>query len=1138
MPRTFEDKFKDPINSGLTKAEWEASAQDHFNSLPVPEGESRQETEAVRQDFFKHASSLIEKKFKPDDIEEAQEDFLDSISTSEGVERKVIPEDNAVAKEDFLDSITQSQGIKLSSQEKKEIKTRRTNQLIERQREGGFKNALIFGLEGSTLLKAWQTEGVRPDIQYAPKGLAENVAFGMSQIFGDLPLFAAGAIPGFTATRALNESTEIRQQQGELELSTDNLKRIGVEAGKGFAEGFILGKVTKGLEKFKPRSTILKGTLAAGKPVAEAGTIVVSGAALDQRIPEVHDFSTALGISLILRSKSFLQNKAMSEGVARAVSKRQNIPLTDARKLIRIEKGASQLREDFQKDFKRSIKAKNQLPEIQKIPNENPAKTSNIDKMYTGKLTEAEIQKAELKQFANEDLKVPTYDDLAKRFLKESKVRPDSKTYRSTLKAFQGKFITGWGQALSKDTPTGKLLVQDEFRSIAAGELYGGSVTKNIENILAPITKKRADNVLKLNEKQSQLLFDLNDKPKIDWPTIEASSGLSPKDISKVKKMQPEIRKIADFLEKNYSDVGGMGLDKKGNIVPFERVENYMPRKFDGKKIQKNPVKFIAELMAREYLPSDHVNLTELKNADKAKQRKAAEDALDRVTSIKDTVSNFAKERKFPDISNEWYRRDMNAFVEYAQEIAMSTESIRVRGPRNEILRERLGQIAVEANESYSFKDAKIVTDRAINLAEALTGQGERGDARINSAVAGVLNYQVLSKMITSTPSQLSQVFAPIYRHDFWSGMRGIGRALRGKVNPKVRQENLDFIRESGINLGIARSELYKMITGAEGKLSNAAIKSLRYTGFEFADAFNRTVSGLSGMFYNDAQVRSVNKKVNGLIKQFGSLESVPSSVLDSSLKKETRRLGQSNINIGEVLARAGVNSKGQFEAKLTDLQKKLGAREGEVDVNFRARAIDLPAFRNSLAGRIVTQFKSFSFSQTKNIRDNVVGEARAGNFTPLVAFMAASGASGVLIREIRNLPTKNLFNYMQGNDFWKDSPVAKMFTKDQDIADFVAGTASAAGMLGFFEQGVSTWKYGDTGLGPTISGAFDLAKALSDTSKSLETEKSLRAGAPLAGALLRQLPLGYQFGKMFRDATKKKKKKRSSIIRGLGAIK
>lgn len=109
----------------------------------------------------------------------------------------------------------------------------------------------------------------------------------------------------------------------------------------------------------------------------------------------------------------------------------------------------------------------------------------------------------------------------------------------------------------------------------------------------------------------------------------------------------------------------------------------------------------------------------------------------------------------------------------------------------------------------------------------------------------------------------------------------------------------------------------------------------------------------------------------------------------------------------------------------------------------FKVDPIDVPVDWKSPAGKLVMQFQSFSFMQTKFIRDEVLKEAQKGNFAPLVRFIPLAISSSYAANYVRNLVTGR-----DPNDATKDMDIRAWDKWGKAFGDFATNKIIQAKFL------------------------------------------------------------------------------------------
>lgn len=93
-------------------------------------------------------------------------------------------------------------------------------------------------------------------------------------------------------------------------------------------------------------------------------------------------------------------------------------------------------------------------------------------------------------------------------------------------------------------------------------------------------------------------------------------------------------------------------------------------------------------------------------------------------------------------------------------------------------------------------------------------------------------------------------------------------------------------------------------------------------------------------------------------------------------------------------------------KATLTENDLLSAANAMSNATQFRVEAIDIPPAWKTPLGRLLTQFKSFSFKQTKFVRDEILKEADRGNYAPLIRFIPLAIGASYGVQYLRNILT------------------------------------------------------------------------------------------------------------------------------------
>ena len=277
------------------------------------------------------------------------------------------------------------------------------------------------------------------------------------------------------------------------------------------------------------------------------------------------------------------------------------------------------------------------------------------------------------------------------------------------------------------------------------------------------------------------------------------------------------------------------------------------------------------------------------------------------------------------------------------------------------------------AKDQKLYASAKLIGDQGgdMNMAKQLLDRLLNKDVHDEIAdhvLRSVLGYNVWTKMGLSSLSQMTQEMMALVRTNGRSYLRA------KKYIHQHPEEALDWFIRSGSGVrGVAQYARNELMAFS----SNATDIYLQKTGFTKFDIKSRYVANLSGRFYAEFLADKLAKN--------------PDS------KFAARRLQQLDIDPVQLK-----NKKYQ----LTKEQALRASQKAEIDSNFRNRVMDLPEFWTSRFGRLVSQFNTFTYSQTRFLRDYVVKEAAKGNVMPLLYLLSVGEVMGEGLNDIRGLIT------------------------------------------------------------------------------------------------------------------------------------
>jgi hypothetical protein len=172
-------------------------------------------------------------------------------------------------------------------------------------------------------------------------------------------------------------------------------------------------------------------------------------------------------------------------------------------------------------------------------------------------------------------------------------------------------------------------------------------------------------------------------------------------------------------------------------------------------------------------------------------------------------------------------------------------------------------------------------------------------------------------------------------------------------------------------DLSVLANTLDDHISLQETGLSNKFIRGAMYL-FQKVESFNRRTATYAGK-YRAEELANI-------------LKSDPQSAFAA------RQLESLGIKIDDIV-----------KGKLTEQQLATAANKMTRITQFKIDAMNLPTAWRSPLGKVLMQFKSFSFMQTRFIRDEILKEAAMGNFAPLARFVAIAPIASYMTQSMRN---------------------------------------------------------------------------------------------------------------------------------------
>jgi hypothetical protein len=267
----------------------------------------------------------------------------------------------------------------------------------------------------------------------------------------------------------------------------------------------------------------------------------------------------------------------------------------------------------------------------------------------------------------------------------------------------------------------------------------------------------------------------------------------------------------------------------------------------------------------------------------------------------------------------------------------------------------RIGQVThFGANDEHALKlinkianqggDAATVKD----LFDTAAGAKQYGELQ-GKISRGLRGYNSISKLGLGAITNAGQ---NVNTATVTGAFRTLFNAPKAAFSPEAK----DFALKAGVTLdGVLRD--LREGGGFEGKLGN-----LGAPGFNQVESFNRRLAAVAGRDY----ARSLAAK------------------------------GDS-----KTLAKMGITLKGN---KLDPNQEVIAARNIVERTQFKVDPQDLPGWTSSPWGKVISQFRSFSYNQSAFLQREIIQPALQGNMLPMARFLAVGIPTGMALQTGKNI--------------------------------------------------------------------------------------------------------------------------------------
>jgi hypothetical protein len=309
-------------------------------------------------------------------------------------------------------------------------------------------------------------------------------------------------------------------------------------------------------------------------------------------------------------------------------------------------------------------------------------------------------------------------------------------------------------------------------------------------------------------------------------------------------------------------------------------------------------------------------------------------------------AGNLEYERMF-DIPG--YERDPEkALTMYAESAGKRLTQVEHFGAKDEVVNSLINKIDKEGGD---YKSAQKIFDYVY-----------KGEDK-NKFADALLAYNTFTKLSLAFFSNLTQSANTAAKGGIINTIKGAAQALAQGIKAMKGQKYDD--------IAVLSNSLDEYIGLQESGLSGRFVKGAMYL-FQKVENFNRRTAANTGVL-----------RANQLAKVLSK---------DPQNATAIRQLESLGIKLDDIV-----------KGKLTEQQLLTAANKMTKTTQFKMNALMMPQAWRTPMGKVLTQFKGFSFMQTKFLRDEVIKEAAKGNLAPLTRFLMIAPIASYVTQSARN---------------------------------------------------------------------------------------------------------------------------------------
>jgi hypothetical protein len=551
--------------------------------------------------------------------------------------------------------------------------------------------------------------------------------------------------------------------------------------------------------------------------------------------------------------------------------------------------------------------------------------------------------------------------------------------------------------------------------------------------------------------------------------------GLTPQAKAVGDRARAVLNEQGDLLEA-FSRKHGVTVETPQGEAFFHKRKNFFPHEIDYDRLStpEGRAEEVANLLATGQVKTPQ---EAVKVVDEILSRKTAAISPQDLTSIKAPSKNVAQELKGQRVYNlvNIVQDPVVALDNHFRRIGNTVARIEAFGKDYEKLYDLVGRIAAEGGDP----------EAAGAIAVNMLGFEKQNNAALRAFLREVKGFESL-KLGTAFVSNAPQGIVNSWLRS--GSLKSAGKGLMGLFT----KEGQEFARRAGIGSAAVDEYINRSLGAATGgkakgffpKISGFMLEKL--TPFKQSEMANRTIAANAGRAYLQDTLVPMFRRNPG----------------DPRVLKELRLFG---LDPKKVLEQGGLTDQQLLTAANVFSQRR---------TQFTNDALSMPILSQDPLGRLIYMFKTFSFQQSKLLKE----AAEVHGKLPTAARLGVVATTvGIPVAKLRSLLS------------------ARFATEEQKgtwATEFLGGLAAVGG-LGLLSDLAASSKFGKAGaigsiMGPVAQDLGEAAVAAHDiaTGEPMKAMEQVIRRVPIVGPATRNLMKG---AGMFSQDTRRERKGRAS---------